>query len=234
MSLTILFIILFFFVMIIVIKDEKKRNNILDELDDFEANDRYMSGISIAYDNKRKKERKKVCLLEGYQTKIYDYKDIIQSELEVDGETKTITTQSVSTNGMIGRAIVGGVLTGGVGAIIGGVTASRKSKSKEISKTKSINLKITVNDTSNPIYRIEFLDYETKKGSWTYNSSYKSAEKWHGKMSAIIKQVENNLSGKSVMPNSTADELLKLKELLDLEALSKEEFESAKFKLLNS
>jgi len=221
-------IICIIIVIIGVIKNIRKTkaiNKTLDELDDFEANDIYVSDVSIAYDSKRKQ----VCFIVNNQTKIYDYNDIIQSELEIDGET--VLRQTASTMGILGRAVVGGVLAGGVGAIIGGATGSRTSKSKET--IKSINLKITINDTSNPIYRINFLNFETKKGDWNYNHSYESAEQWHGKIAAIIKQTENNLSKKTLIPNSTADEILKLKELLDIDVLSKDEFESEKHKILS-
>ena len=57
---------------------------------------------------------------------------------------------------MIGRAIVGGVLTGGVGAIIGGATASKTTTtSGGISRTThSYKLIITINSLSHPTERI--------------------------------------------------------------------------------
>ena len=57
---------------------------------------------------------------------------------------------------MVGRAIVGGVLTGGAGAIIGGATASKTTTtSGGTSRTKhNYTLIITVDSLSNPIERI--------------------------------------------------------------------------------
>ncbi|EPZ54444.1 hypothetical protein H477_3583 [[Clostridium] sordellii ATCC 9714] len=49
---------------------------------------------------------------------MYNYKDIIEFELLEDGES--------ITKGGLGRAVAGGVLLGGVGAIVGGVTGIEK------------------------------------------------------------------------------------------------------------
>lgn len=63
---------------------------------------------------------------------------------------------------MVGRAIVGGILTGGIGAIIGGVTASKKTEtSGGTSHTKhNYTLIVTINNIANPIERIYLEDNE--------------------------------------------------------------------------
>ena len=77
--------------------------------------------------------------------KIYKFKDLIDYEIIENGST-------VSSKG-IGRAIAGGLLFGGVGAIIGGVTA--KSKTKNI--LNGLFLKIVINDFDNPNLMIDLL-----------------------------------------------------------------------------
>lgn len=52
---------------------------------------------------------------------IYNYSDIVDFELLEDGE--------FIVKGRLGRAVVGGVLFGGIGAVVGGVTGGKKSKS---------------------------------------------------------------------------------------------------------
>ena len=62
--------------------------------------------------------------------KIYDFKDIIGCSVNDNSHVKKADVTyktSTSTGSMIGRAVVGGVLTGGVGAVIGGATASKKT-----------------------------------------------------------------------------------------------------------
>lgn len=58
---------------------------------------------------------------------------------------------STSTGSMMGRAIIGGVLTGGAGAIIGGATA-KKNTQASISGYK---INITIRNMQNPIITIE-------------------------------------------------------------------------------
>lgn len=56
------------------------------------------------------------------------------------------TVSKVSSGSAISRAIVGGVIAGGVGALVGGSTA----KSKTTSKVNKISFKFKINDMQNP------------------------------------------------------------------------------------
>lgn len=64
----------------------------------------------------------------------YNYEDILSFELLEDGET--------ITSGGLGRAVVGGLAFGAAGAIVGGVTGGKKSKSL----CTSLSIKISIND----------------------------------------------------------------------------------------
>ena len=209
------------------VQHKNKSKEVFENLTNFNATDKYLSdtsGVSIAYDEKRKK----ICLLVEHKAELYEYKDIIQSELDIDGET--VLKQSIT--GTVGRSVVGGVLGGGVGAIIGGTTGAKTGKEK----IKNIDLKITVNNSKSPVYRINFMNTETSKGGFIYNISYGEAEKWHGIITTLIKQAEieqNNVTQNPTSSNSIADELLKLKNLLDSEVISQAEFNTEKRKLLN-
>lgn len=55
----------------------------------------------------------------------YEYNEILDFDINNQMSYKT----STSTGSMLGRAIVGGVLTGGVGAVIGGTTAKKETRS---------------------------------------------------------------------------------------------------------
>lgn len=87
----------------------------------------------------------------------------------IDVEIEDITTQHTTggdiitktkTANMVGRAIVGGILTGGVGAIIGGATAKKESTvtPTEIRTIHIYNLLVTTNNISNPLITIPFFE----------------------------------------------------------------------------
>lgn len=99
--------------------------------------------------------------------KIYDQsKVIIINEVEIpfsllrgcqlvtDGQIITSEytgKENTNTGSMVGRAIVGGVLTGGAGAIIGGATASKRQIGTNTSVSQSkYSVIISMNDLKNP------------------------------------------------------------------------------------
>ena len=90
----------------------------------------------------------------------YNFKDIINyslSDNSIEIFSPTTSKTTTNTGSMVGRAIVGGVLTGGAGAIIGGATASKTTTtSGGTSRTKhSYTLIITINCLSHPTERID-------------------------------------------------------------------------------
>mgnify|MGYP006168380931 FL=1 len=217
-------------------KSEEKLINYIHDLEDFTADEIHLSVIdgfssdailgkfvtAFGFD----KNKKKICFVtEGKPNteKIYSFSDIMQSEIIVNGSTLVKT----STTSTIGRAMLGGILTGGVGAVIGGVTG-KKSHNEVV---KNIDLKICINDSVNPFYKVRFLDTECKKGDFIYNDGYEKVEKWHGMISTFIKQSEVN-ENKNNSESSNVNDLLKLKELLDTDLLTREEFNEQKKKLL--
>lgn len=108
--------------------------------------------------------------------KEFAFADIISCELIKDGET----IYKKSTTRAIGGAIIGGVVSGGVGAIIGGLSGSAKEKEK----INSIDIKIVLKDIDEPNFRFKFFEY---KGSRMFlDESIKSAETWKDRISAII------------------------------------------------
>jgi len=214
-------------------KHNKQAKIAFDNLSDFKASNYYLSPIasfSMAFDN----SRKKICFLDKmHKAYIYDYTQILQCELMVDGET----VLKHSTSSMVGRAVLGGILTGGVGAIIGGVTG--KSTQKET--INNIDLKVIINDTSNPVFRINFLNLKVKKGTPLYKKAYQKIELWHGIISGLMRQGQDekpltaaaNVPTSTGTPVSVADEIRKLKGLLDEGILTQEEFNAQKAKLIS-
>ena len=126
------------------------------------------------------KDREKIVYIDdkgnNLVKKEFSFSDIISCELIKDG----VTIYKKSATRTIGGAVIGGVLSGGVGAIIGGLSGS----SKEKEKINSIDIKITLRDIDNPSFKFKFFEY---KGTLILiDSSIRSAEEWKDRITAII------------------------------------------------
>jgi hypothetical protein len=159
----------------------------------------------------------------------YSYRDILSVELFVDGIEVTKTSRA----SQLGGALLGGLALGGVGALIGGLSGSTKTKGK----TRRIDIRLIVNDKNNPIYDVNFMDTESAPGGLVYEQAMKRARYWHGLVTVLIKEADAEDEDSSDLPasipeSSTADELMKLSDLHDKGVLSQEEFYNEKSKLL--
>ncbi|MFD1385665.1 SHOCT domain-containing protein [Oceanobacillus oncorhynchi subsp. oncorhynchi] len=190
-------------------------------------------GRFIAFDNERKKWAKlyKGSNLEVNQSaigiqnssnttieEVYDYGDIINFEILEDGE-------SVASGGL-GRAMVGGILFGGAGAIVGGVTGRKKSK--EI--CNSLRLKMTVDNINKPVVYIDFIDTPIKRNSDVFKGIAEMAQESLSTFQLICdkQEPENNQQN-----TSASDEIKKYKELLDSGAITDDEYNQKKKQLLD-
>lgn len=182
--------------------------------------------VGLAIDD----QSKQVCLINGESLKIIKYSDIIESEIIAGGDTITKTSRSSQFAG----AAVGGLLLGGVGAVIGGLSGKTVTKQD----IKDVWLKLIINDTSNPIYVIDFI--ETRNGQKTDSKiALKEAQKWHALVSVIIKQAEqeaeSSLAGQiRSRQSSFAEQIYQLSELHKSGVLTDDEFINAKKKLINT
>lgn len=199
---------------------KEKINNTTESLSNFVVTKKI--GDYIYFDEQNKKWTipqgmfKKV--IDG--NKIFDYNDILDYELIEDGN-------SISKGG-VGRAIVGGALFGGVGAIVGGSTGHKQKQT-----CTKLQIKITLNNTNHPIEYITFICAETKKDNFVYKSSFSFAQQILS-MLAIICQSNSSSETSSTNSNfSVTDEIKKYKELLDIGAITQEEYEKKKNELLN-
>lgn len=153
---------------------------------------------------------------------IYSFDDIIAFELLEDGNS--------ITKGGTGRAIVGS-LFGGVGAIVGASTGKRKTKST----CTKLQIKITVNNMSTPAVYINLIVSETKTDGFIYKTAYSSAQNILSVLQVIC---ENNktlheTTSESTVVTSSADEIIKYKNLLDQGIITQEEFDTKKKQLLS-
>lgn len=100
------------------------------------------------------------------------FEKILGFDLKDNKKTIVKTTSpkyktSTNTGSMIGRAIVGGVLTGGVGAVVGAATAKKTTKVVEEGKTTSstyhkYQIVLNVDDMSNPVRVIDCKYHQDK------------------------------------------------------------------------
>lgn len=149
---------------------------------------------------------------------VYSFDNLVDYELVVDGESYTKGGAS------IGRALVGGAIFGGAGAIIGGSTGKRKQK--EI--IKKMYIKISLKHPYDSYTEISLISTEVKKGAFTYNIMTDAANNILALFDSIAASEPATVSS-----TSAADELLKYKQLLDCGALTQEEYETKKKELLN-
>lgn len=219
---------------IVVSNKQTAMKNKVERLPNFSSTQEVMgcNGESgIAVDDRRRK----ICLITNRQTvsqRVLSYKDIISVELVEDGATITQTVRS----SQIAGAVVGGLMLGGAGAIIGGLSG----KSKTSGKVKSVALRVTVNDSLAPLHEVKFLLGESKKDSHLYTSAITRARHWAGVLEVLIKQADSDERAKlsqSATPStpklSVADELKKLVELRDTNVLTPDEFQQMKKALLS-
>jgi len=161
-------------------------------------------------------------------------RDIISAELFEDGNAVTRSSRS----NQIGRMAIGGLILGGVGVLIGGLSSERKSTNK----VNIISLRITINSLEAPLHDIDFLKTETTKGGVYYNSVMQKARYWQGLLDVLIRRADEEdrlVHGKvlqeslqSTKHNSITDELIKLSDLKNKGVLSEDEFNHQKQKLL--
>lgn len=185
----------------------------------------------------------KIALVTESINHIVSFSDIIGVELIEDDNT----VSKKSTTRTIGGAIVGGVLAGGVGTIVGGLSGNSTQKSK----VSSLFVKILLRSLDKPSLLIKCFDSRTmttqhkasvetdgKLESYIYKIGKKNADDIKDLVSVIIdrtdtKNVAIPVEIAPILSNSIADEILKLNELKERGILTEEEFTLQKNKILN-
>ena len=170
---------------------------------------------------------------------IFNYSDIIEVSYEENGSQ--LYTKSAGRT--IGGAIVGGVLMGGAGAVVGGLSGASK-QNKEI---ENMDIKILLRSTIRTSCVLHFKDVDrvlkTKEDAdrKLYEKYVKNANQAKDVLSVIIdnaKQVSTPTAQPIAQPvvapasSSVADELAKLAKLKADGILTDEEFQAQKSKLL--
>lgn len=204
-----------------IIYNEKK---IREKAKSFEASN---IGEKLQIDKKNKLLRRIIKENNGeIVDTFYDFSMIKGYEIIEDG--------ALVTKGGLGSAIAGGILFGEVGAIVGATTG--KKTTKEV--CQSLELYIYTEYPLDSTIKIPYIKEETRIGSF----AYKKIKSGFDKDFALIRYIcdgeepnDNQLTNQSVNMQSTlsvADEIKKFKELLDMGAITQEEFDAKKKQLL--
>ncbi len=187
-------------------------------------------------------DRQLICLISsdllspGPRLEVISPEDVLSAEVFEDGDSVT----RVSRAGQAGGALLGGVALGGVGAIVGGLSAKQVSSDR----ARRIELRLTVNRMDAPVHDIVFLRHETKKGGFVYNTSMKQARHWQGMLEVMLKRLDvpTTVPGAERAVGSLglhhhveiADELAKLAALKRDGTLTDSEFTDLKKRLLSN
>lgn len=184
------------------------------------------------------KVNRKIYYLTTELTKEVLFDHIISFEIVEDNTV--LFSKSVS----VGGAILGGVLAGGAGMVVGGLSGDTKQE-KNVSK---VTIKIKIRDYSMPSLMIECFNSPELLGNkeiWSthkvYREELQNAQKIADYLSVIIDDVckKEKISPSKVAQQkpsrkpSVADELAKLASLKEQGILTEDEFKIQKEKLLN-
>lgn len=175
-----------------------------------------------------------MCILEMknniIEEKIYKYDDLYSSEIVENGNS--VTKASLSD------AFIGGALFGETGAIVGALT-SKRTTSRNVNE---ISLIIIFNDTSNPVYKFNFMvsgGGGISRSDPLYKKNMEEVRNWHGILCTILKRKDDKMqTAGSVLEktvfnaSSTADEILKFNKLKEDGIITEDEFQKQKAKLL--
>lgn len=181
---------------------------------------------------------KVLVMIEERAHKTINYSDIIEVSYEENGNQLF----SKSTGRTVGGAIVGGMLMGGAGAVVGGLSGDTK-QNKEV---KTMDIKILLRSTEQTSYVLHFmassspLNTKNATDKEKYEEFLKNANKAKDLLSIIIDDARQNapqiahvVSQPVVSKSSSiADELTKLAKLKNEGILTEEEFQDQKAKLL--
>ena len=136
---------------------------------------------------------------------------------------------SVTKGGGIGGAVVGGALFGTAGAIVGGLSGKQQDVVTDMSFV------IQLRDAEWPIDTITLHHSSEKNGIKKSSATYSLCQQLLQELSVVLNRIiaQNQAESSAPAPTgSVADEVKKLKELLDAGILTEEEFSEVKKRLL--
>lgn len=126
--------------------------------------------------------RQQIALVQRAQNqlniRVIDGAHIVSAEIVEDGASLLKTARA----GQLGGAAIGGLVFGPLGAVVGGLSGSKR----QIEKVRRIELNIIVQDLSAPRFSACFLGAEVDKSGLTYQARINEAREWTAHIDALI------------------------------------------------
>ncbi|MCR6700877.1 MAG: hypothetical protein NVV68_06895 [Dokdonella sp.] len=119
---------------------------------------------------------------EAIEARSVPYTSLVAVEVFEDGDTITSSARGRT----VGGALIGGMLFGGAGAVVGGLSGKKRSTET----VSTIELRVTINDIRSPTFDVRFLSSEVKRSGAAYSSASKAARDWQGRLAVLLKRAE--------------------------------------------
>lgn len=214
-----------------VLEQQKAMRDKVAGLSDFSAT-QFVAGIDGLTGLAVDEGRGLVCLIkktaDDFDLCVIEYGDVLSAEIYEDGQSVEKTSRLSQAGGML----VGGLLLGGVGAVVGGLSG-RKVVS---AKPRQVDLRVVVNRTTEPTHDVVFMNVEADSGGALHQAVMKNVRHWHGLLAVAIRRADEDgeaeSAGKRRPSGSVADELAKLADLRAKGLLSEDEWVTQKRRLL--
>lgn len=157
---------------------------------------------------------------------VYNFDQIVTVEKHVNGGVVSSTNRGSQAVG----AAVGALALGGVGAIIGGLSASSKS----VNTINKISVKFVVDDRSRPFHEILFYNSSkgTKANGFLVGIIEQNAEEFHGHLLAAMHKASKPVAAEKE-DTGLSNSLKQIWELKESGAITEGEFEKLKKGLLD-
>lgn len=168
-------------------------------------------------------------LLSNRYSKIYGPNDLNDYEIKVDNEI--VVTSKTKTKKGIGKAVAGGLLFGGVGAIAGAAAGNSKSKTTQTQKEiHHYSLVLKINDLSRPSYLINIDSAQIAEEIVATLDIFSNNKKEEVAYAEEVVEVKEEKPANH--DYDKFEEIKKYKELLDGGIITQEEFDIKKKEIL--
>jgi|GEM_PF-793828 len=149
--------------------------------------------------------------------------EIVDFELIEDGST-------ITSGGSLIGAVAGGIAFGGAGAIVGSILPNKSNNAL----CSTLILRIAFNNINDHEKQISFINSKIKRDSKDFQQLYADIQTCLSMLTVVMAKSKEtaNHTVPAPAPISVADELLKYKQLLDMGAITQEEFDKKKSELL--
>lgn len=171
------------------------------------------------------KENKKFAVVERNRiVRIYDFSKVISYEIQEDGASVV--------KGSVGRSLIGGLFFGITGAVIGS-----SGKRKISNFCTDLRLLIRLNDLEEPLLNMQVINFQVDKQSAVYKNAKQMLYEICAYLEYMIndKTLEQSAKETNVSEENktTKEKLNELKELLNENYITEEEYNEKKKKILN-